>query len=49
MFYLIKWAGFPEFRNSYEPKENILHQELIDDFMKEFKKGRGLKGRAVRV
>jgi len=30
--YLVKWAGFTEDDNSWEPAGNILDQQLIDDF-----------------
>ena len=34
--YLIKWKGYPEWENTWEPTNNLIHsKELIDEFEKE--------------
>ena len=30
--YLLKWEGFSEKENTWEPKENIFSQEMLEDF-----------------
>ena len=42
--YLVKWVGFPEEENTWEPKENLVNcKEAIEDFEKEQKKKKNEK------
>ena len=35
--YLLKWKGFPESVNSWQPEENIFDRTMVEDFEKQFK------------
>lgn len=32
--YLVKWLGYPESENTWEPPSNILHKQFIDNWKK---------------
>jgi hypothetical protein len=41
--YFIKWRGYPETHNTYEPSVNIIDKTLIRDYNNELRNKRGNK------
>jgi hypothetical protein len=47
MHFLVKWKGYPTSDNSWEPKENLHADELIEEFQKKGPKPNRTKARKL--
>ena len=47
MHYLVKWKGYPTSDNSWEPRENIHVDELIEEFQERRKQTKQNKNRGL--
>lgn len=40
-YFLVKWLGYPEAQNTWEPYENLINvKKMVEDFKEKFKKAK---------
>ena len=47
--YLLKWTGYPDSENTWEPRSNLDCSELIQAYLKEHNKGKMLVGASTSI